>query len=74
MKNNLGQLIFFRVICAFIKSTKLAFPNKIQSKPRILTRFLGAISCPLKKLRDILSLMLIFGSILKLVHIEIISL
>ena len=34
-KNNLGKLIFFQVICAFIKSTKSAFPNKIQSKPRI---------------------------------------
>ena len=38
-KNNLGKLIFFRVICAFIKSTKSAFPNKIQSKPRIWTRY-----------------------------------
>ena len=38
-KNNLGELIFFRVICAFIKSTKSAFPNKIQSKPRIWTRY-----------------------------------
>ena len=49
MKNNLGQLIFFRVICAFIKSTKLALPNKIQSKPRILTRFFRGHQLPIKK-------------------------
>ena len=30
-----GKLIFFRVICAFIKSTKSAFPSKVQSKHRI---------------------------------------
>ena len=34
-KNNLGKLMFFQVICAFIESPKSAFPNKIQSKPRI---------------------------------------
>ena len=34
-KNRLGKLIFFRVICSFNKITKSAFPNKIQSKPRI---------------------------------------
>ena len=34
-KINLGKLIFFQVICAFIKSTKSAIPNKIRSKPRI---------------------------------------
>ena len=47
-KNNLGKLFFFRVICAFIKSTKSAFPNKIQSKPRIWTRYFKGHRLPIE--------------------------
>ena len=75
-KNDIGKLIPFRVICAFTKNKYSTIPHKILGKPTVWTCYFKGHELPIKNTARhfVFDVWLVFGSILKFVYIEIVSL